>query len=435
MPKKNASSLYRSAYIGQAQNLDLYGVCISKTRKDILIDREGNEYIDMLSAASSQTLGYGRHDIVRVYAKQCVQVPHTCTPYTFVPVVAEYARALSHSSTIPGAKVLFGVSGSDAVEGAVKCAQVFTRKNTIISFSDAYHSGTITGLAVTGFKNLAQGITLPKKISRHLPYPAMGQARATYAMIERMLSRGDIAALIMEPIMGDGGVIEPEPWFMSAVKTVLHKHGALLIADEIQSGVCRTGKMWAFQHYKVVPDMICSGKGLGAGYVALSACIGRPEIIDSLKTCQHVFTYAGHAASCAVGLHILKTLRDEQILAHVKKINQLVLKEFRPLAHSRYVREIRGRGLMLGIVLDGQQKSIGPAIGRVCLQHGVYVGYFGKNNNVLRIQPALTMNPSTAIRAARKIVASIAAFEKNPSAAIAQWKKSASISWVPSDVE
>ncbi len=401
----------RTQYIGRAQNLDLYGVTIRNTRKDYLIDTKGKEYIDMLSSASSLTLGYGRRDLIKAYVDQCEKVPHTCSVYTFVPVVEEYARRLVKTSKIPGAKLLFGAFGSDVIDGAMKCAQAYTKKKKFIAFEKAYHGGTFLSLASNGFQALKANLHLPDYFT-HLPYPIKGQAKKTLASIEKILKKGDTAGLIMETVLGDGGVLAPDPLFYKQIKKLLHRYGAVLIFDEIQTGVGRTGKFWGYENFGIKPDLFCAAKGLGAGYTAISACIGRGEIIDSLHNCQHAFTLAAHPGSCAIGLRVIEAIYEEKILDNVKMINKILKKEFEKLETSKYFDEVRGLGLMLGIALRSEV-PIGPYIGKLCLKNGVYIGYYGYKNNVLRVHPALNIDENTAKEGARRIIKSVLEFEKN----------------------
>jgi 4-aminobutyrate aminotransferase-like enzyme len=401
----------RDKYIGRAQNLDLYGVTIKSTRKNYLIDTADKEYIDMLSSASSLTLGYERKDLIKAYVDQCNKVPHTCTVYTFVPIVEEYAKRLLQTAKIPGAKLLFGAFGSDVIDGAMKCAQAYTKKKKFIAFEKAYHGGTFLSLASNGFKALKANLYLPEYFT-HLPYPTKENSEKTLKSIEKILKKRDTAGLIMETVLGDGGLLSPDPIFYKKIKTLLHKYGAILIFDEIQTGVGRTGKFWGYENFGIKPDLFCTAKGLGGGYATISACIGRGEIIDALQNCQHAFTLSAHPGSCAVGLRVIEAIYEEKVLDNVKKINKILCAEFKKLEKSKYFDEVRGLGLMLGIALKSND-SIGPYIGKICLKNGVYIGYYGSKNNVLRIHPALNIDEKTAIEGARRVIASVLEFEKN----------------------
>ena len=259
---------------------------------------------------------------------------------------------------------------------------------------------------------LKQNLYLPDLFT-HLNYPTPQHYEKTLSDIEEILKRGDTAALIMETILGDGGLFSPHPEFYEKIKKMLHQYGAILIFDEIQTGVGRTGKFWGYEHFGIKPDIFCTAKGLGGGYVALSACIGRPEIIDSLMNCQNAFTLCAHAASCAVGLRVIDALYEERVMENVKKVSR-ILKGFfeKNLRQSKIFSEVRGKGLMLGIALKSE-KSIGPSIGKLCLKEGVYVGYYGEHNNVLRVHPSLNIDVKLALEGAKRVLRAIQTFERD----------------------
>lgn len=402
----------RNDYIGRAQNLDLYGLTLVGSKAHRVVDNRGKEYIDFFSAASSVSLGYQRKDLLKAYADQCKRISQTCSVYTYVPVIGDYAKRLVKTSKIPHAKVLFGAFGSDSVDAALKCAQVYTKRRKIIAFKKSYHGGTFLSLAANGFDRLKENLHLPD-FFEHLEYPDKSRYHVTIKAIERHLKSGEVACVFMETILGDGGVIEPHPDFYKTIVPMLKKYGALLALDEIQTGVGRTGTFWGYEQFGIVPDLFCTAKGLGGGYVPLSACIGRGEVIDSLAHVQNAFTMCAHPPSCAVGLRVIDAIYDEHVLQNVKKIHALMKREFtEQLKDSRLFKEVRGRGLMFGLYFD-HVESLGPHIGRICLDHGVYVGYYGNNNNVLRVHPHLNIDEQTARAGVKRVVASVREFEAN----------------------
>lgn len=403
----------RRRFIGRAQDLNLYGITIDHAEGHSFTDIQGRTYLDFLSAASSLPLGYGRQDLLDAYVAQCHKVPHTCTVYTDTKIVHEYARALVATSGIEGAKVLFGAYGSDAIEAALKCAQVYTKKKRILAFEKSYHGGGFLSLGVSGFPSMKTGLGFPP-FFEHLPYPNEENHTQVLASIKAELTKGDVACLLMETILGDGGVIVPPTEFYQAVVPLLHAHGAILLLDEIQTGVGRTGTMWAYQGFGITPDLFCTAKAMGGGYVPLSACIGKPEIIDSLREAQGAFTFAGHAATCAVGLAVLHAIERENILTNVRIQGELLQAAFRAgLKSNPLFEEVRGQGLMIGIALRSNT-SIGPLVGMRCLDKGVYIGYYGPQNNVLRVHPHLNIDSPTALDGAARIIDAIRSFAEDP---------------------
>lgn len=404
----------RNLYIGRAQDLNLYGVTIDHADGHSFTDIEGKEYLDFMSAASSLPLGYGRKDLVNAYVQQCEKVPHTCTVYTFSEIVHQYAKQLTETSKIPGAKLLFGAFGSDSIDASLKCAQAYTGRQRILAFQKSYHGGTFLSLAASGFDGLKKHLALPQCFT-HLPYPAKPVFEDVLNQIKQELEKGDVACLLMETILGDGGIIEADPKFFPRVLELLHSHGAILILDEIQTGIGRTGTFWGYEQFDFKPDLFCAAKALGGGYVPLSACIGKSEIIDSLENAQNAFTLSGHAVSCAVGLELLNAFEQESILENVRNIGSMLRVVFeQELQDCDIFDGVLGRGLMLGIRLKSDE-SIGPKVGQMCLQNGVYIGYYGHINNVLRIHPHLNIDEATARKGASAIINAIKTFASDPS--------------------
>ncbi|MFO0945652.1 MAG: aspartate aminotransferase family protein [Planctomycetota bacterium] len=404
----------RRQCIGRAQNLDLYGITIDHGTGHRMTDTEGRTYIDFLSAASSMPLGYGRQDLIDAYVAQCHKVPHTCTVYTDTEIVHEYARRLTATSGIERAKLLYGAFGSDAIDAALKCARAYTGKRRFLAFERSYHGGGFLSLAASGFPNMKEGLSLSDSFT-HLPYPDRSRWDRELSSLEAELRSGDVACLLMETILGDGGVVETTDEFFAAVLPLLHQHGAILVLDEIQTGIGRTGTFWAYERYGITPDLFCAGKALGGGYVPLSACIGKPEIIDSLKEAQGAFTFAGHAASCAVGLALLDAFNRENILANVRSQSELLRSTLQAgLTNNPLFAEVRGRGLLLGVSLRSNH-SIGPVIGLRCLERGLYLGYYGQQNNVLRVHPHLNIDTQTAIDGATILVEAMRDVASDPS--------------------
>lgn len=403
----------RNLFIGKAQDLNLYGLTIDHADGHSFTDTEGKTYMDFMSAASSLPLGYGRKDLVNAYVRQCEKVPHTCTVYTYSEIVQEYAKKLTETSGIPHAKLLFGAFGSDSIDAALKCAQAFTGKKRMLAFQKSYHGGTFLSLAANGFEGLKKNLSLPTLFT-HLPYPEKKVCADVLKAIEQELIKGDVACLLMETILGDGGIIQADASFFRSVIDLLHSHGAILILDEIQTGVGRTGTFWGYEQFDFIPDLFCTAKALGGGYVPLSACIGRAEIIDSLLNAQNAFTLSGHAASCAVGLQLLNAFEQESILQNVQSLSKILRDIFEQgLEDCTIFEEVRGRGLMLGIVLKSE-KSIGPKIGLMCLDRGVYIGYYGHKNNVLRIHPHLNIDEDAAKKGAVLIIDAIKSLASDP---------------------
>jgi len=402
----------RNKYIWRAQNLDLYWIIIKSTDKHFFTDINNKKYLDFLSSASSLPLWYGNDKLLNAYIKQANQVVHTCTVYTFTEIVEQYAKKLSETSKIEWAKVMFWCSWSDSIDAALKCVQTYTWKSKIIAFKSAYHWWTFLSLASNWFDWLKENLDLPD-LFYHLPYPTEENYKETLLKIEEILKQWETWALLMETILWDWWVFEPSKEFYKKIKELLHKYWAILIFDEVQSWVWRTWTFWAYEQFKIKPDLFVTAKWLWWWYVPLSACIWRPEIVDSLNNCQNAFTLCWHAASCSVWLELINIINEENILDNVKNIwNELKEIINNELTSSKIFKEVRWRWLMIWIALN-HNSSIWPYIWKICLDKWIYVWYYWAKNNVIRIQPHLNINKETAIDWIKLIIEAIKEFEKN----------------------
>jgi 4-aminobutyrate aminotransferase len=381
---------HSKTYIANAQNMSLLGIEMVSGHQSYLTDSEGNSYVDGLSCASSLPLGYGHEDLLQAYIEQAQILPHSCMVYTANRPSQKLAEALVLSTGIEQGLVLFGLSGSDAIEAAIKAAWAYTKRLKLICFERAYHGGTVAGLAVSGYASLRKNLHY-SDVTISVPYPNEENWLVVLRHIEAILSSGEVAGVLIESLLGDGGCLAPPKQFMQALARITKEFYSLLIVDEIQSGMGRTGRLWAYQNFDIVPDIICAGKALGGGYSPISACIGRADILQSLSPAQHAFTFAGHAASCAVAYKALEIISESKFLEQVQAKEAIVHSIISErLNKCSLYNSISGMGLMLGIHLTSKS-SIGSRVARACLQRGLYIGYYGTNNNVLRFHPHLNI--------------------------------------------
>lgn len=384
--------------IAKTQYAGLYGVVLESGFGNRIRDIEGNEYIDFLSGASTVCLGYGRSDLINTYAKTAKKLCHSCFVYS--PNVEAVVLAKKLIDITPGKypkKVLFGLSASDSMDGAIKAARTYTRRKKIVSFRYSYHGSTGFAGFATGFLSLKNDMYASRE-GIYLDFPKTDtEANAVIQDAESMFraSDADIACVIFEPILGDGGNIVPPKSFWSRLLALTKKYHIVSIADETQSGMGRSGKWWATEHFDATPDMMVIGKGLGGGYMAISACVGKTEILDSLQKVQHVFTLSGHPPSCAVSSKIISIIEEQKIMSKTKRKGEFLKTHLVQIirAYRNDVQcNVRGIGLQLGIsILSNDGMSLAALFGTRCAQKGLYVGYFGVHNEVLRLHPPLTI--------------------------------------------
>jgi 4-aminobutyrate aminotransferase len=362
-----------------------------------LTDVDGNTYLDFLAGASAVSLGYNNQELIQTYAQTAQKMQHCAFGYSPSQEAIDLAKKLIEITPGDHSKlVLFGMTGSDSVDAAIKVSRRATGKPRIISFRASYHGSTGFSLAANGFGSLQRGLFLGENFSM-VPFPSTReQAEITLTAIEDLLKNGDVAAVITESIQGDGGNVVPPDDFHSQLLELTHQYGAIFVVDEVQSGVGRSGAWWEIETFGVVPDILCTAKAITSGYVPLSACIAREEMARSLGKAQHLFTYSGHPPACAVARKVIdiietRNIRQNAIDRGAQLVNGLQpLVEKYPSAH-----EVRGRGLHIGFeVKDGKtDKPLGGLFAYRCVEKGLYPGYFGECNNVMRLHPPLIINP------------------------------------------
>ena len=395
--------------VGTTQYIGMYGVCISRGWRDEIFDVDGNKYIDLFSGASVAVLGYGNDQLESVMMKQLKMIQHTCFPYSLSAVSLEFCEKIAstfpHSGEKDSIKVLLGMSGSDANDAAIKCARKHTGRKKIISFKHGWHGSTGFSLQANGFPNIAEGFEGRSEDYVYVPYPFTEETSAeAIRSITNFCMSGDVAGIIIEPIQGDGGNKIPYKNALEAIAGVVQSFGGLVIVDEVQSGSGRSGKYWEIEYFGISPDFITSAKGLSGGYYPISICMGRSELIESLAKAQHVFTYSGNPVGCAVALKVLNIVNNPSFLAHVNHISSIYKVELQKLVDTYdIVKEVRGFGLHLGLEVCDDEHSYGGLLGFVCAQMGLYTGYFGADNEVLRIHPPLIISEKHVRRSVRII--------------------------------
>ncbi len=276
----------------------------------------------------------------------------------------------------------------------------YTHKFALIKFKNDYHGSTGFSQAASGFRTLNVGIFPPDLNFITMDYPVTLQQRdKVLEKIEHTLVKGQVGGVMAESIQGDAGIHVPYPGFFPRLRELLARYNALLIIDEVQSGMGRTGKWWAISHEDVVPDMLVTAKGLSAGYAPISALVGREEVIDALAPAQHLFTYTGHPPSAAVASKVIQLIEENNLIANAARVGARILEGLKQVkdAFPQVVTEVRGRGLMIGVEINlSNNKLAGKLFATRCVEKGVYLGYFGVNQEVLRIEPPLILSDTEA---------------------------------------
>ncbi len=335
-----------------------FPIYAERARNAELWDVEGKRYIDFCAGIAVLNTGHRHPRLVQAIAQQLERFTHTCyqvVPYESVVTLAERLNALT-----PGdhpKKTAFFSTGAEAVENAIKIARNFTRRPGVIALSGAFHGRTYLGMALTGKVAPYKAGFGPFPASvYHVPMPidlhgvSIEQSLAAIAQLFKVdIEPDQVAAIIVEPIQGEGGFYVVPPEFMRALRKICDAHGIVLIADEIQTGFARTGKLFAMAHYDVVPDLMTMAKSL-AGGMPLSAVCGRAEIMDAPAPGGLGGTYAANPLAIASALAVLDVIEDEQLCERAERLGKMLTERLTAIqARTPAIKDIRGLGSMVAI--------------------------------------------------------------------------------------
>jgi len=354
-----------------------YPLVVESGRGCIVKDVDGNEFIDFNSGLVCLGVGHSHPKVVSAIKKQCDRFLHYSNTDFYYDEVITLAGKLAEIA--PGdfeKKVYFGNSGAEAVEAAVKLAKWHTRKQLFIAFISAFHGRTIGALSFTASKPTQKRYFFPLMPGvTHVPYPYCYRCpfKLTYPschywcvdfideqVLQKYVPPEDTAAILYEPIQGEGGYVVPPPEYVQRLKKLADKHGLLLIDDEVQTGMGRTGKWFAIEHWNVEPDIVCSAKALAAG-LPLGATIANAKIMDWVAG-SHASTFGGNPLSCAAANTVIDVVKEEKLLENATKQGAHILKRLEELKEkSEIVGDVRGKGLMIGLEIVENKEDKKPA--------------------------------------------------------------------------
>ena len=382
-------------------------VYVTEASGGVLRDVDGNSLIDLGSGIAVTNVGNAAPEVVDLVRRQAAEFTHTCfmvTPYENYLHVCEELADLT-----PGdhekRTALFN-SGAEAVENAVKIARRATGRQAVVVFDHAYHGRTNLTMAMTA-KSVPYkqgfGPFAPEVYRVPMSYPARDErsgesaARQAVEQVEKQIGADAVAAVLVEPVQGEGGFIEPAPGFLPEVARWCADNGVLFVADEIQTGFCRTGAWFACEHEDVVPDLVTTAKGI-AGGLPLAAVTGRAEVMDAVPPGSLGGTYGGNPLACAAALGAIRTMRERDLAGAARQIEALLLPRLRELAReSGAIFDVRGRGAMIGIEFVRQggaepDPELAARIAATCHEQGVVVLTCGTYGNVIRLLPPLVID-------------------------------------------
>jgi 4-aminobutyrate aminotransferase len=395
-----------------------YPLVAKSGRGVVVTDVDGNEFFDFSAGIAVTSTGHCHPEVVAAIQKQAGELIHMSGTDFYYENMVQLAERLSKIAPMPGPhKIYYGNSGAEAVEAALKLSRYHTKRQNVIAFFGAFHGRTMGALSLTAskpqqkrrFAPLVPGVT-------HVRYPdvyrgcsggaqdaeafALGCARYIEdKLFKTILPPEEVAAIFIEPVQGEGGyVIAPTP-FMQELRRICDQHGILLVVDEVQSGMGRTGKWWAVEHTGVQPDIICSAKGIASG-MPLGVMMSRADIMDWVPG-SHASTFGGNPVCIAAALATLDVIEKENLLANSAAVGSHMLKRMAGWpAKYRVVGDVRGRGLMIGveIVKDQKTKEYGPElrdrIVELAFERGIL--FLGCGPSTVRIAPPLVVTKDEA---------------------------------------
>jgi 4-aminobutyrate aminotransferase/(S)-3-amino-2-methylpropionate transaminase len=408
-PASRALTARRAAAVAPGVS-SVLPVFVTAAGGGVLVDADGNSLIDFGSGIAVTSVGNAASRVVSRAAEQAARFTHTCfmaTPYEgYVEVCEELARRTPGEH--PKRSALFS-SGAEAVENAVKIARHHTGRPAVVAFDHAYHGRTNLTMALTA-KNMPykQGFgPFAGEIYRvPMAYPLRwpggpeacraGALGAVTELIHAQVGESNVAAVIIEPIQGEGGFIVPPDGFLRGLAEFCARHGIVFIADEIQSGFCRTGDWFACEHDGVLPDLVTTAKGIAGGF-PLAAVTGRAEIMDAVHPGGLGGTYGGNPVACAAALGAIETMEAEDLAGRARRIGEIMLPRLRKIASDHpVIADVRGRGAMIAVELT-RPGTLEPdpaataAVAAFCHGKGLMVLTCGTFGNVLRFLPPLVI--------------------------------------------
>ena len=380
----------------------------------VVTGQDGKSYLDCFSGIAVTNAGHGHPRVVEAAKAQMDQLIHCCTYVYYNPRAGELAKRLSEITPAHLKKSFLANSGAEAVEGALRLAKQHTKRKEVVALTMGFHGRTVGTLSVSGNRRVKKGTGAylsgvafsPAPYCYRCPfkstYPGCGMACAEYLdQVLRYQTSGDVAAFLAEAVMGEGGIIVPPVEYLPLAAKLARADGALYIADEVQCGFGRTGKMFGVEHSGVEPDIMCMAKGIADGF-PLSAFIAREEVATAFTPGDHLSTFGGNPVSCAAALANIEVLLNEDLPGNATRRGEQImgrLKAFQP--QCSLIGDVRGKGLMIGLELVTDARKTPAAaeakqVRELCREKGLLVGLAGVYGNVIRIQPPLVLTEAQA---------------------------------------
>jgi len=365
-----------------------------------LTDQDGQQYLDALSGIAVCGLGHAHPDVAQAIADQAGKLSHTSNLY-HIPLQEELAARLTSLAGMD--KVFFANSGAEANEAAIKIARLYGHQKgidnpVIITAKGSFHGRTMATLSATGNPKVQKGFAPLVEKFIHI----------TYNDIEALnsITDGNVVAVMLEPIQGEGGIIVPDKGYLKSVRKICDQNNYLLILDEIQTGMCRTGEWFAFQHENITPDVMTLAKALGNG-MPIGACLAKGAAAELIQPGSHGSTFGGNPLASRAGLAVIDVLSKQKLHENAAKLGAQMLESLKQgFSEIKGVVSVRGKGLMLGIELD---KDCAQLV-NMALEEHLLINV--TSDNVIRLLPPLIIDEDMAQQIVEKVIRIVKAFLK-----------------------
>lgn len=360
------------------QNYGRQNIAFTHGEGCYLYDTEGNEYLDLVAGIAVNTLGHAHPDMVKAITEQTKRLIHTSNLYQ-IKEQAELAEKIASVSPEGLNRSLFVNSGAEANEGALKLAVRHTGRNKVISALNSFHGRTAASLGATGQTKYQDSFEC--LISGAFGYFDYGDEESVKSVIDK-----NTAALLIEPVQGEGGVMTASKEFFRAVRDICTDNGTLMVVDEVQTGIGRTGEWFGIDNFGVVPDVMSLAKGLGGG-VPIGAVVTTDELSKTMVPGSHGTTFGGNPLVCSVGSAVIDVMKRDNIVNKVSDLGTRWINELKEIESSK-ISEVRGCGLLIGIEMESPETAV--AVQKHCFDNGVLVNVC--HRNVVRLIPPLIVN-------------------------------------------
>ena len=403
--------------LGEVLKVRFYPLAVESAAGCTITDVEGREYLDFMAGWAVANTGYGTPEVLNPVMAQLTKTSFcTLTAIMNEPAITLAERLIA---LMPGdfeKKAWYGLHGSDACDALSKLVPMATRRPRMVSFIGGYHGQTGGSAALSGHTAQARVmgggnvVKVPYPYAYRCPFASDCGAECSLRClnyVEDYIFRticppGDVAGFMVEGVQSDGGDVVPPDNYMPALEALCRRHGIMLLFDEVKVGFGRTGKMFSFEHWGVTPDAVAMGKSIGSGVAALSAVVGRKEILDA-GAAINMYTVAGNPVSCTAGLATLDYIQGRHLAEHAREVGTYLLDGFRALAQRHpLIGDVRGKGMILGVELVRDHATKEPAAKEAaklvyrCKELGLVLFYGGIYSNVIEVTPPLIMTRAQA---------------------------------------